>query len=102
MTAYTVSSSVAVPYVVSTSSTGRLSDNVVPKSPRNTLPRYSTYCTRMGRSYPAAWTRSASWAAVSLPPSAAVIGSPVARMSQNTVVTRMKTVGMISRKRTRT
>jgi hypothetical protein len=34
------------------------------------------------------------------PPSAAVIGSPVERMRKKTVVTRMKIVGKISRKRT--
>jgi hypothetical protein len=38
---------------------------------------------------------------VSWPPSAAVIGSPVARMRKKTVVTRTKIVGKISRKRIR-
>jgi hypothetical protein len=41
--------------------------------------------------------RSCNCAAVSLPPSAAVIGSPIVRMSRNTIETRMNTVGMISR-----
>ncbi len=90
-----------MPYVASTSVTGRLSLIVVPKSPRTMPPRYSRYCTTTGRSYPASWMRSASWSGVSRPPSAAVIGSPVARMTTKTVVTRMKTVGMMSSARTR-
>src|SRR3954468_4600192 len=43
--------------------------------------------------------RSASWSAGNRPPSAAVIGSPVERIRKKTVVTRMKIVGKISRKR---
>jgi hypothetical protein len=44
--------------------------------------------------------RSCSWAALSRPPRAAVIGSPIVRISRNTIVTRMNTVGKMSRNRT--
>src|SRR6476661_7742860 len=45
--------------------------------------------------------RSCSWSGGSRPPMAAVMGSPVIRMRKNTMVTRMRMVGKISRKRTR-
>ena len=53
-----------------------------------------------GLSYPAAWIRLCNSAGGSLPPNAAEIGSPVALITKNTNVTRMKIVGMISKKRT--
>ncbi len=61
---------------------------------------YSQYCVSIGRSRPAACLRSAICSALRRPPWAAVTGSPMTRISRNTIVTSTHSIGMISATRT--
>ena len=93
-----VSSSVAAPFVRMMSLTGRWSVIVVPKSPRRMFQRYSKYCWYSGLSKPSRcliWSIT-DWGTL-CPPSAAEIGSPGAtRISRNTNVSRIRTIGTTS------
>ncbi len=97
MKAPSVSVSVAPPLSRTRSRTGRLSEIVLPKSKRATWPRYSRYWTISGRSMPRLWRRTSSASSLSLPPNAALTGSPGATLSRKkTSVSSTHIMGMTS------
>ncbi len=97
--AHALSSSVAAPLTMSTWLICSWSVSAVPKLPCTTPVMYSQYWVSSGRSSPAAWRFSAICAALSRPPNADTIGSPITRMTKKTSVTSIQTIGITSSSR---